>query len=110
MNPSAVDGGLIQIFQNDPMSFFVCISDVAADFVFRRDLRLKAEGNHRLVAFLLFQLGKIDAAAVNTGGCAGLKAAEGDAMNRQIGGQSSCRSNAIGAAGIGDLADVDGSV
>ena len=31
-------------------------------------------------------------------------------MNRQIGGQSSCRSNAVGAAGIGDLADVDGSV
>ena len=109
LDVAAVEGRAVQVVQNHLVGLGVGVGDVAVDLVVHGRPGQKAEGLEQLVgvAGLAFQLGEINAAAMDPGGGAGLEAAQREPVGHQRLGQLGGGVGAVGAAVVVGLPHKD---
>ena len=89
----------MQIRLDDLVSLFVGIGQVAHGAVFHLSLRAEGERFGTVVTRLQFHLGKVNAAAVDTGRCTGLEAAQGQTQLSQGIGKTQRRVHSVRSGG-----------
>ena len=85
---SVIHGTAVQILPDDPVGFLVGVGQIAHGGVFHLPRRPEGKGLGRLIAGLDFHFGKVHAAAVDPGGCAGFEAAKVQPQTPQIVGKT----------------------
>ena len=104
LDDAGVDGASVQILPDDPVRLPVGVGQIAHRPVFRRALRLKAEGQGRGVPLLYLHFAEIHAAPVDTRRRAGLEPAQGQSQRPQAVRQRVGRVQPVGAGGLDALA------
>ena len=106
LDGAAVEGAAPDILPNDRMGIFIGIANVAGQLIVQRcGVGSKGGGNGRLIPRLPLQFGKIDAAAVDTGGGTGFEAAQRNTQLPQAVAQAGGGVHPVGAGVLGIFAD-----